>query len=225
VRYAKDSRTGQEIDAHDVLESSRYRRYSCPVCGARVHYKSSIGLSPDPIFAHNKHTARPDCELYQPGFWTGGSSPARAVKSTEDAPEEIGLCLEDAGAAWTTYLRVPEIPDLGNLRLRSLRSAVVEVDAGGTLHRLSLMELRPGIGAARLAVPPATTAYKVVPRGDWPAVITQQPWQASARGLNPRGTLFRARRGEWVRLKEGSESGLASRPASARRREHRGRSE
>jgi hypothetical protein len=163
-----------------------------------------MGLSPDPVFAHNKHAARPDCELYQPGFGTSVGSPAQAVASTEDAPEEIGMCLEDAGASWTTYLRVPEIPDLGNLRLRSLRSGSVEVDAGGTQHRLSLMELRPGIGAARLAVPPTATSYKVSPKGDWPSAIAQEPWQGSARGLNPRGTLFRLRRGEWVRLKEGS---------------------
>ena len=206
MRYAKDVRTKQDVAADDVRGTARHRPYSCPVCGARVHYRSSMGPSPDPGFAHNKHTARPDCELYHPGFGYYVPSPSsapRAALNAEDAPEEIGLCLED-GESWTTYLRLPEISDLGNVRLRSLRSGSVEVESGGTRNSLSLMELRPGIGSARLVVPPAATPYKIAPAGDWPASISQKRWQAGARGLNPRGTPFRMRRGEWVRLKEDS---------------------
>ena len=176
-----------------------------PFAGQGLTINVRWGSAPTYSRLQAYHAARPDCEPRRsPDIGPSVGSPARAVASTEDAPEEIGMCLEDAGASWTTYLRVPEIPDLGNLRLRSLRSGAVEVDAGGTQHRLSLMELRPGIGAARLAVPPAATSYKVSPKGDWPSAIAQEPWQGSARGLNPRGTLFRLRRGEWVRLKEGS---------------------
>ena len=68
MRYAKDSRTKLDVDAEDVRGTARYRSYSCPVCGARVHFRSSMGLSPDPGFAHNKHAAKPDCELYHPGL-------------------------------------------------------------------------------------------------------------------------------------------------------------
>src|ERR1035437_8898568 len=100
------------------------------------------------------------------------------------------MCLED-GESWTTYLRLPEIADLGTIRLRSLRSGSVQVDAGGTLNSLSLIELRPGIGSARLVVPPSATPYKVTPTGDWPSSISKTPWQGGARGLNPRGTAFR----------------------------------
>ena len=163
-----------------------------------------MGLSPDPGFAHNKHAAKPDCELYHPGLgnYVPSSTP-RATFRTEDEPAEIGMCLEDE-ESWATYLRLPEIADLGTVRLRSLRSGSVQVDAGGTLNSLSLMELRPGIGSARLVVPPSATPYKVTPIGDWPPSISKTPWQGGARGLNPRGTAFRIRRGEWVRLKEGS---------------------
>ncbi len=165
-----------------------------------------MGQSPDPGFAHNKHVAKPDCELYHPGFGnipTGLTASPQPIPSAEDAPDEIGMCLEDEGI-WTIYLRLPEISDLGNVPLRSLRTGLVEVDTGGTRSSLSLMELRPGIGSARLVVPPAATLYRVDPKGDWPPSISQEPWQGTARGLNPRGTVFGMRRGEWVRLKEGS---------------------
>lgn len=92
-----------------------------------------MGLSPDPGFAHNKHAARPDCELYHPGLGNyAPSSGPRATLRAEDAPEEIGMCLED-GEPWTLYLRLPELADLGGVRLRSLRAGSVQVDSGGTL--------------------------------------------------------------------------------------------
>lgn len=203
MRYAKDSRTGREVDAHDATAFRRSHAYVCPVCGGPVHYKRSIGLSPDPIFAHNSNTARPDCELYQPGFWATSASTA-PIKSAEDSPEEVGMCLEDDGASWTTYLRLPEIAVHEGVRLRSLRNGSVEVEADGTRHSLPLLELRQGIGSGRIAVPPSSTTYRVSPKGEWPAALSQKPWQGEARGLNLLGTLFRMRRGEWVRLREGT---------------------
>ena len=160
-----------------------------------------MGLSPDPGFAHNKGEAKPNCELYFQSFGIHLPSPARPTARTEDALEEIGMCVED-GEVWTTYLRLPEIR--GDVRMRALRGGSVQVDAGGTRNSISLMELRPGIGSARLVVPPVAVPYKVTPHGEWPLSISQAPWQGVARGLNPRGTPFRMRRGEWVRLKEGS---------------------
>ena len=167
MQYAKDVRTKQDVDAHDVPGAARNRHFSCPVCGARVHYRSSMDLSPDPGFAHNKHAARPDCELYHPGFGCYVPSPRLLLgpaPNAEDAPEEIGMCLED-GDSRITYLRLPEIKDLGSVRLRSLRSGSVEVETGGTRNSLSLMELRPGIGSVRLVDPPAATPYRTVPGG------------------------------------------------------------
>jgi hypothetical protein len=102
-------------------------------------------------------------------------------------------------------LRLPELSELGNdVRLRSLQAGSVEVDASGAMRRISLLELRPGIGSARLVVPPTINCYNVTPRGVWPSSISQTLWRGVARGLNPRGTIFRMRRGEWVRLKEDS---------------------
>src|SRR6185437_12721956 len=70
MRYARDDRAKKDVDAYEVGESRRSRAYSCPTCGARVHYKRSIGLSPNPIFAHNPHEGSSDCENYYP--WQGG---------------------------------------------------------------------------------------------------------------------------------------------------------
>jgi hypothetical protein len=209
VRYAKDDRAKKEVDAHKVGERARSHAYSCPTCGARVHYKRSIGLSPNPIFAHNPHEGSPDCENYYP--WQGGydvpPSPAvsRPRAAVEDTPDELGLCLEDA-ESWTMYLRVPELStgELGSVSPRPLTSAFVEVESGGERNRLPLIELRPGVGSARLAVPPMTPAYKITTTGSWPAVIRQRRWQKTSRGLSPRGTPFRLRHGEWVRLREDS---------------------
>jgi len=203
MRSAIDNRAKREVEASEVGPLARHRAYSCPVCGAGVFYKRRIGQSPNPGFAH--FMGSPDCELYQPGIgdYVAPSATTRVIQNAEDAPEEIGMCLEDQ-ASWTTYLRLPEIVDQYDVRLRSLRNGSIEVDAGGVHLSVSLLELRPGIGSARLVVPPTVKQYNVTPRGSWPSSISQKPWRTAARGLNPRGTVFTMRRGEWVRLKEGS---------------------
>jgi hypothetical protein len=209
MRYARDERAKKLVDAHEIGDRLRSRAYSCPSCGARVHYKRSIGLSPDPIFAHNPHEGSPSCENYYP--WQGGfdasslSEKSRAKVAVEDAAEEFGMCLEDADK-WTVYLRVPEISsdDLGSVPLRLLTSAFVEVESAGQRNRLSLIDLRPGVGSARLAVPPVMNSYNTTTSGSWPPGVRQQRWESVCRGLSARGTLFRLQRGEWVRLREGS---------------------
>jgi hypothetical protein len=117
------------------------------------------------------------------------------------------MCLEEENC-WTLYLRLPEISD--DVRLHALRAASVEVDAGGTRSRVSLMELRPGLGRARVVVPPSLKAYSIFPGGSWPQGLPQERWQSTARGVNPQGTIFVSRRGEWVRLKEDSAVELGS---------------
>lgn len=204
MRYAYDDRARREVDAFDIRGSARYRAYSCPVCRARVHYRSSMARSPDPGFAHNKYSARADCDLYHPGL--AGYLPAPIVRPTpsaEDSPEEIGMCFEGV-SSWRVYLRLPEIADLGDLRLSALQSGSVEVASAGSRVTISLMELRPGSGSARVPVAPSETAYKVAPSGNWPVGLSAERWRGSARGLNPDGTIFVQRRGEWVRLKEDS---------------------
>ncbi|MBS1853932.1 MAG: hypothetical protein JST11_01090 [Acidobacteria bacterium] len=210
MRYARDDRSKKVVDAQSIGERARHRPFSCPTCGARVHYKSSIGLSPDPIFAHNPHEGKPDCENYHP--WDAGAigpsatAPQRSRPvAVEDSPEEFGLCLDDA-ENWTLYLRLPELraSEIGDVSLRSLAGAYVEVDSAGTRGRLSLIELRPGVGSARLQVPPIAGSYRTAPGGSWPAGIPRRRWDAQTRGVNVRGTLHRLRRGEWVRLREGS---------------------
>ncbi len=208
MRYAKDDRARKIVDAHEVGARLRSRHYSCPSCGARVHYKRSIGLCPDPIFAHNPHEGSPDCESYYPwqGIYVGTpSSGPRPKPAEEDSPDEFGFGLDDADA-WTLYLRVPAVTpvELGSVPLRALTSAFVEVDSGGGRNRLPLIDLRPGVSFARLSVSPSTVGYKVVTTGSWPQGIRPGRWQAVGRGLSARGTLFRRRHGEWVRLREGS---------------------
>jgi hypothetical protein len=209
MRYARDERAKKLVDAHEIGDRLRSRAYSCPSCGAPVHYKRSIGLSPDPIFAHNPHEGSPSCENYYP--WQGGfyaspsSETGRAKVAVEDADEEFGLCLEDADT-WTVYLRVPEISndELGSVPLRSLTSAFVEVESAGQRNKLPLIDLRPGVGAARLPVAPVMNPYHITTSGSWPPGVRQQRWESVSRGLSARGTLFRLQHGEWVRLREGS---------------------
>lgn len=204
MRYAYDDRAKREVDAFDIRGGARYRSYSCPVCRARVHYRSSMARSPNPGFAHNKGAARPDCEHYHPGLVGYVPFPVvRPMPSAEDSPEEIGMCLEGEDS-WRVYLRLPEISDLGDLRLSALQSGSVEVVSAGGRVAISLMELRPGSGSARVPVAPSETVYKVAPSGNWPVGLSAGRWRGSARGLNPDGTIFVQRRGEWVRLKEES---------------------
>jgi hypothetical protein len=206
MRYAIDRRTKRVVQADKIRGTERNRAYECPVCEAEVHYRRAMGLSPDPGFAHNAHLAREDCELYHPSL--GGEISGSWTK-TIAASNEFDLCLDDQ-ENWSLFLRFPEIPDLGNARLRALTTGSISVLAGNASASLPLMELRPGVGSARLVVPPSMNTYQAAPTGQWPADLPSDRWRGTCRGLYPRGTPFVLRHGEWERIREGAEVELGS---------------
>ena len=72
------------------------------------------------------------------------------------------------------------------------------------------MDLRPGVGSARLVVPPSMSTYEAAPAGQWPPDLSSDRWTGTCEGLNPRGTPFVLRKGEWERLRNGGELELGS---------------
>ena len=72
------------------------------------------------------------------------------------------------------------------------------------------MDLRPGVGSARLEVPPSMGTYEASPAGQWPNDLSSDRWTGNCKGLNARGTPFVLRKGEWERLKGGDELQLGS---------------
>lgn len=149
--YARDRRTKRIVQADKVRWTERNRAYECPVCKATVHYKTAMGLSPYPGFAHNAHAGQLDCDLYHPSFG-GDVSPGGTGALEDDETGEFDLCLDDQ-ENWSLFLRFPEITDLGNARLRTLADGSVNVVTGNDSKDIPLLELRPG-GSARLIVPP-----------------------------------------------------------------------
>jgi len=102
---------------------------------------------------------------------------------------------------------LPEIPseELGETSLEALRSAYVNVDAGSDrVLRVSALDLRSGVGAARVDVLPSLQTFRTEPAGAWPAAVKRDRWRLDARRLEHTGALFRFRRGEWTRLLPGS---------------------
>jgi hypothetical protein len=208
MQYAIDRRTKRIVQADRVRRTERNRAYECPVCKAAVHYKSAIGLSPYPGFAHNAHAGRLDCEFYHP---SGGGEVSIAWTGTleEDETSEFDLCLDDQ-ENWSLFLRFPEISDLVSARLRTLAAGSVSVATGSDSKSISLMELHPGVGSGRLLVPPSINSYDATPAGKWPADLSSDQWIGSCAGLDPRGTPFVLRNGEWERLRSGAEVKLGS---------------
>ena len=167
-----------------------------------------MGLSPYPGFAHNAHAGRRDCDLYHPS--PGGEvSTAWMGALEEDEASEFDLCLDDQ-ENWSLFLRFPEISDIGKARLRSLEDGAVSVVTGSDSKNISLMELRPGVGSGRLLVPPSINSYDATPTGKWPPDLSPDRWNGRSAGLNPRGTPFVLRNGEWDRLRPGAELKLGS---------------
>jgi hypothetical protein len=170
------------------------------------------GLNPNPGFAHNAHVARQDCDLYHPSF--GVEDPGSWGEAPAAEPiSEIDLCLDDRlddKGTWSLFLRFPEISDLGNARLRALVTGSVSVVTGSSSMSISLMDLRPGVGSARLVVPPSMNTYEASPAGQWPTDFSSDRWTGTCEGLNPRGTPFVLRKGEWERLRDGGELQLGS---------------
>jgi hypothetical protein len=212
VLYAIDRRNKLLVQAEHVRWADRNRAYACPVCGADVHYRRARGLNPDPGFAHNAHVARQDCHLYHPSFGVQSAGPWGEALARGPI-NEIDLCLDDPlddKGTWSLFLRFPEISDLGNARLRALVGGSVSVVTGSSSANISLMDLRPGVGSARLVVPPSMSAYEAAPAGQWPSDLSSDRWTGTCKGLNPRGTPFVLRKGEWERLRNGRELELGS---------------
>jgi hypothetical protein len=166
------------------------------------------GRKIDPYFAHFANEGSLDCEDYHPGLWGSVSYTNNdALPEIEDSPAEAGLCLDDSENNWAIYLRLPEIPshELSAQPLAALRQAQVEIKAVGIkIESLPAFDLFPGVGVARIKVPPTCSEYHVLPTGDWPPGINTQRWILLSNGINQNGTLFRFSRGEWVRLRLGS---------------------
>jgi hypothetical protein len=187
---------------------SRYSVYSCPYCNGRVFLR--IGHARDPHFAHYSGEGSLECEAYFPGQGYSGKPQIenRPPREVEDVPREAGLCLEDADDEWKLFVRVPEIAaeDLKEGSLSSLREAYLEVRTNGDLAgKMSALEMRPGAGSSRIHVVPSSHDYTICPVGLWPSFLDAEDWRRlKCVGLRPRGTLFRLRWGEWVRLRAGS---------------------
>jgi len=208
MRFALIVKTSQIVEADErLLRKHGSRGYRCPTCGSRVFLRA--GVQREPHFAHFPNEGSLECEDYHPGF--GGGDPSyqnqRTRPEVEDSADEAGLCLDDTGSDWSLYLRLPEIPndELGTVSLSSLQPAYVEVCAGNTPPQaIRAMDLRPGVGSARVRVIPTSDEYSAVPSGKWPGGVSTGRWQLSCDGVRQIGTLFRFNRGEWVRLRTGS---------------------
>jgi hypothetical protein len=160
--------------------------------------------------AHFRHCAgegTPACDVYFPGKGNGGEAGSRALAAVEEEPSELGLLLTQLDGSWGLGLRLPEIPgdELKEESLTALLSAYVDIYSGTTPPlRLPAIDLRPGVGAARVEVAPSLHTFRTQPAGLWPAGIQCDRWRLEARGLDGKGVLFRLRRGEWIRLIAGS---------------------
>jgi hypothetical protein len=208
MQYARDRRTKRIVHADKVRRTERSRAYECPVCTAAVHYKTAIGLSPYPGFAHNAHAGRLDCDLYHPSFGSGTSGVG--IETLEETKtSEFDLCLDDQ-QNWSLFLRFPEISDLGDTRLGTLAAGSVNVVTGSDSRSIPLIELRPGVGCGRLVIPPSVNPYDATPSGKWPSAVLSDRWMGSCSGLNPRGTPFVLCNGEWERLAIGAELRLGN---------------
>lgn len=196
------TRGGKRVDAADAHGD---REYFCCDCGKQV-YRVATGGTQLPHFRHVPNEASRSCPHYVLG--SAGNSAPRSTAAVEDAANEPGLgteLLPDGG--WSLFVRVPEIPlrEMSGTTLPALASARVRLRAGGNeVGRISALDLRPGVGIGRASVAPSSAVYQLTPEGTWPSSIALQRWRAFARGLDRRGSVFRLRRGEWLRIRESS---------------------
>lgn len=198
------TRSGRVVHAGDANASEAY---FCPDCRGRVNL--TRGDTQVPHFRHAVHEASTDCRHYVYGVGgQGGGGGRRHVVAVEDVAAEPGLGMDvDGENQWSLFIRVPEIPShlFGSASLKSLQSAFVRLRAGVVeVERMSGLEIRPGIGIARIAVPPCAQVYQLSPDGVWPVGIPTDRWRSWARGVERRGTVFRLHDGEWLRIRQGS---------------------
>lgn len=196
------SKTGTLVH---VTAASRGVPYYCPTCGQRLELHRGPKIE---CFTHWRGLeGTKECDFFVPGrgstsHGTSATSPPLEAL-VEDDPSELGLILDQLDGEWGLALRLPEIPldELGALPLSALRGAMVEIVVGGDpVSRISALDLRPGVGGARIFVPPSLQEYGAQPIGLWPSTIEDQRWNLRSRALDAKGTLFRLRRGEWTRL-------------------------
>lgn len=200
MHYAKDVQTGEVVAAENAR---RGRAYVCrrPECGGQVYLPNVSAQVPH--FRHYPGVGSAECDEYYPSCGSGGHSPAPAAEAVEDDPAELGLLLFQMDAHWGLGMRLPEIPgeQLGAGSLNELRRAFVEVFAGSEqVGRVSALELRPGVGIARIEIHPGLQRFSAQPTGTWPSSVDKNRWLLECRGLEATGVLFRVRRGEWTRL-------------------------
>lgn len=197
MRYALARGSRVVIEA---AQAKRFHEYICPKCRVRVNLRRGNERE---YFAHWPGEGSPECEDY---FWGSGSQPGGWTEGeVEDAPQEAGLGLDLRERSWRLFLRVPEVPnsELGATSLASLGRARLAVEANGQrLVELSAVELRPGVGHARVHVPPIAVPYALRPYGSWPEGVNLERWALQSKGLNAKGTPFRLKNGEWTRLRE-----------------------
>jgi hypothetical protein len=202
--YAKDAFSGKIVAAQNAF---RGHRYVCPRpgCGGQV-YLPEVHIQ-RPHFRHYPREGTPECDQYHPGTYTASGATTTTLAEVEEDPSELGLLLTQLDGIWGLGLRLPEIPgdELGDGTLHELRSAYIEICAGQKLFlKVSALDLRPGVGAARVDVVPSIQEFSTEPEGVWPETIDKERWHLKSRGLEVKGTLFRLRCGEWTRLRAGS---------------------
>lgn len=203
--YARDRRN--KLVAADGAVAGQL--YTCPRpgCGGRVFLRD--GGSRRAHFAHHSGGGTEACDEYHPSM--GGEALAHSRgshSSVEDTAGELGLFVDRIDGEWRLGLKLAEIPpdELGDTSLSALRQAKIEVSVGtNVVSRISALDLRSGIGAARVPVQPTVREYTTRVAGRWPEGIDTARWTLQSRGAAARGTLFRLRRGEWTRLRKGAE--------------------
>ena len=204
MQHATDLHTGKVVAAENA---HWWRAYVCPRpgCGGQVYLPRTF-LKQSPHFRHYPGEGTKECDEYYPNAGGGGNVVPIADR-IEDDPSELGLLLVQVDESWALGIRLPEIPDaqFGDSSLKELRDAFVEVSAGpGVSTSVSALDLRPGIGVARVDITPSTQTFRTQATGTWPASINKNIWSLECKGLDARGVLFRLRGGEWTRLLSGS---------------------
>lgn len=201
--FAIDVASGQRVEAS---LAQRYRRYSCPVCDARVSPRQ--GTYRDAHFAHVSGAARPECYLYHASEgWQGpGAEPAvqtRPEPATPQLPLALTLHVQPpvgrVSARWGLEVQIPRAPTpRGRLTF----------DGGGDGFRVEVACARLHAGAQAYAVNPDSPAFRVA----WVSADVDNAFgvavQERISGLDSaRSTVFSAGRGSRQALATGLDWG------------------